>query len=184
MALCNYPQKSYFRDVFDPRDDFNWSHVYEIPESLQKIYDPVGYYFFHRRNVHQLLADLRKINKRVNLRDLLRDMDRLWRFNNQNHQILNEPDWHTKEMVAKRVNQLTKLTRARLTLQNRVENQVSTDVIRTWEYQEPLELPVLSKGTISGALELNNPRIMSSETPQLYANVRNFDKRIFIMGEQ
>ena len=184
MALCNYPQKSYFRDVFDPIKDFRWRHIYEIPETLQKIYDPVGYYYFHRKNVHTLLADLRRINKRVDLRDLLRDMDRIWRYNNQNHRILNESDWTSEPDVARRVNHLTMLTRKRLSLANRVDNQISSGTIRTWEYQEPISWPTSTKGTLSGQVNMQHPQIMTQETPSPFANVRGFDKRVFIdIGE-
>lgn len=180
MALCNYNQQSYFRDVFDPLKDFRWQHLYEIPENLQLEYDPVGFWYFHRKNVHSILADLRRINKRVDLRDLLRDMDRIWRFNNQQHRLLNEPDWRDQADVARRVDHLTKITRARLDLENRVENQVSADVIRTWEYQEPLPLPTVTKGTLTGQVRLHHPQIMKTETAPLFNNIKSFDKRVFI----
>lgn len=178
--LCDYQQTSYFKDIFDPVRDFNWGHIYELPEELQKIYDPVGFWYFHKRNVNPILAELRQINKRVDLRDLLRDMDRIWRFNNQNHILLNEPDWLTESEVARRVCEMTRITRARLKLENRVENQVSSHVIRTWEYQEPLALPTLAKGTVSGELPFQTPRIMAQETVPLFAPVRSYNKNVYL----
>lgn len=180
--LCNYDQASYFKDVFQANKDFGWSNIYEIPEDLQKEYDPVGFYYFHRKNVNPILADLRQINKRVDLRDLLRDMDRIWRFNNQAHRIINEPDWTDERAVAKRVDQLTQLTRKRLCLENRVENQVSSDVIRAWEYQEPLAYPAVPKGTLSGQVRLTHPTTMDKETDPLFMPVGAFDKRVYIKG--
>lgn len=182
MALCNYDQQSYFRDVFDPLKDFRWQHLYEIPETLQQEYDPVGFWYFHHKNVHAILTDLRRVNKRVDLRDLLREMDRIWRYNNQQHRLLNEPDWRGAEEVSQRVHQLTQITRARLNLENRVENQVSSDVIRTWEYQEPLPLPTVTKGTLTGQVALRHPQIMKTETNPPFNHIKSFDKRIFIMN--
>lgn len=183
MALCNYKQTSYFRDVFDPVKDFRWRQAYEIPEELQETYDPVGFWYFHRRNVDPILRELRRINKRVDLRDLLREMDRIWRFNNQQHRVLNEPDWSdTNEDVQRRVKHLTRITRARLALEARVDNQVQTDVIRAWEYSEPTQLPAYPKGTLSGQIPLQTPQIMPNETPPLFSNTRFFDTRVFIPG--
>lgn len=180
MALLNYEQKSFFKEVFDPVKDFSWKMPYEIPEELQKEYDPVGFWYFHKRNVRPILQELRHINVRISMRDLLREMDRIWRFNNQQHRIINEPDWTNKKDVADRVDQLTRLTRRRLSLQQRASNQVSSDTIRTWEYQEPMPHPVYPKGTLSGQVLLQHPRIMDRENPPLFANVTAFDKRIFI----
>lgn len=182
QMLCSYTQTSYFKDVFEPVRDFNWNYPIELPEDLQKIYDPVGFWYFHKRNVNPILQELRLINKRVNLRDLLRDMDRIWRFNNQNHLLLNEPDWLTDDQVAGRVNAMTHTTRARLKLANRAENQVSSHVIRTWEYQEPVALPVLAKGTLSGELPFQTPRIMLKETVPLFAPVSSYNKKVYFQS--
>ena len=111
---------------------------------------------------------------------MLRDMDRIWRYNNQHHRVINEPDWTDTKDVAERVDELTKLTRRRLSLQHRADNQVSSDVIRTWEYQEPMEHPVHPKGTLSGQINLQHPRIMVDENAPLFANVSAFDKRVFV----
>ena len=59
MALLNYDQQSFFKDVFDPVTDFNWNYPYELPEELQKEYDPVGFWCFHKINVQPILQELR-----------------------------------------------------------------------------------------------------------------------------
>lgn len=180
MALLNYTQQSFFKDIFDPIKDFGWNYPYEMPEEIQQLYDPVGFWYFHKDNVRPIVRTLRRINDRVELRDVLRDMDRIWRYNNKQHTVLNEPDWVSANDVAKRVKELTKLTIRRLSLQNRADNQVSSDVVRTWEYSEPMSFPVTTKGTLSGQVALVHPAIMAFENRPLFANVSQFDKRVFI----
>jgi len=182
MALCDYQQQSFFKWIFDPKRDFaGWDQPYEIPESMQMQYDPVGFFFFKRTFVYRILAELKRVNKRrMDLRDLLREMDRIWRQNNQQHQVLNEADWISPDEVAARVSNLVMITRKKLQLEERVENMVTGDIIKQWENQMPVQHPLATTEKISSSFPMRVPYIDSSFTQQPFKSMSSFNKKVYI----
>ncbi len=158
---------------------------YEIPESLQVVYDPVGFFYFHKDVVRGILKELNKINKRrMDLRDVLHVMDRIWRTNNQQHQVLNEADWTKPNDVAKRVNELIFLTRRKLFLEERAENLVTGDIIKYWEYMVPNLYPALPNerqtAQSTALAPTRTPFIDSDFTPLPYTNPNHINKKVYI----
>lgn len=182
MASCNYKQQSFFRDVFDPVKDFGgYKQIYELPEKLQLEYDPVGFYFFHKDVVYSILNSLKLLNnRRIDLRDLLREMDRIWRYNSQQRVILNELDHKNRGFVAQRVNELIRITRQKLDLETRVDNLVTGDIIRNWEFFVPSDNPAAPVEKQSGTMEMRVPRIDKKITPPRFRHVDSFDRRVRI----
>lgn len=186
IMLCNYPQRSFFRDVFDPIKDFgNYKHIIEIPESMQLTIDPVGYYYFHKVVVYNLLYSIQLLNnRRYNLRDVLREMDRIWRYNSMQRIVLNEPDYRKHNLVAKRVNELIRVTRQKFHLDTRVENLVTGETIKNWEYQIPELYPAAPLEKQERTLEMRIPHIDKKITTAPFQHVNSMDKRVFIPHRQ
>lgn len=183
MSLCNYTQQSFFKVVFDAKKDFNYMGVYEMPESEQITFDPVGFFYFNKSVVYAILSEIQLINgRRMELRDLLKEMGYIWRFNNTQHQVLNEPDWTSRDQVARRVVELIGITRTKLGLEERVENMVTGDVIRYWENQVPQDNPVVTSEKMSRTLSMRVPYIESNFTPPPYAPISALNRHVFIRG--
>ena len=178
MARCNYRQQSIFRDVFDAKKDFGqYSAPYEMPEELQLIFDPVGFYFFHKDVVYKILSEVQQYNnRRYNLRDILREMDLIWRFNSVQRIILNEPDHN----VSKRVNELIRITRQKLNLDARVENLVTGDILKHWEFQVPAMNPALPLEKLSNIRQLTTPHIDSQVSVAPFNHVRKFNRKLYL----
>lgn len=160
MALCDYQQQSFFWTVFDAQKDFNYNMPFQMSEQEQIMLDPVGFFYFHKPLVYQLLADMKRINnRRMDLRDLLKEMNHIWRYNNQQHQILNESDWTTRDQVAQRVTELLVLTKNKLGILESMNNLVTGDVTKYWETQEPLPYPLATTEKQSGTLRMDVPPV-------------------------
>lgn len=184
MSLCDYTPQSFFKQVFDAKKDFNYIGVYELPESEQVTYDPVGFFFFNKHLVYAMLKELRMINnRRTDLRDLLKEMGYIWRFNNVQHQVVNEADWTTRREVASRVAELVRITRAKLGIRERVENMVTGDVIRYWENQIPQGNPTVTSEKMSRTLAMRVPHIEAQYTQPPFAPVSAFNRRVYIHGQ-
>jgi hypothetical protein len=158
---------------------------YELPEALQVVYDPVGFFYFHKDVVYAILGEIKQINKRrMDLRDLLSAMDRIWRTNNQQHRVLNEADWSNKDDVARRVNELVFLTRRKLYLEERAENLVTGDIIKYWEYMIPNMYPTLPNerqtAQSTALAPTRTPYIDAGFTPLPYANPNHLNKKVYI----
>ena len=166
MALCNTPKTSHFWRVFDARKDFNHDGPIELTNEEQQIMDPVGYWFFDHRIVDMLLCELNEINaQRYDHRDLLKEMERIWRFNKQHQHRYNEPDWETSVEIRKRVRQLVLLTRKKLGLRQRLDNLVTGDITRHSEYLEPVMYPVNSTEKSPSSFPLRVPHIEGGQPP-------------------
>ena len=169
-VACAYDQRSFFKVIFDPSRDFNYAHVHEMTEEMQIEHDPVGFYYFLKPVVYGLLAELRTINKRrVTLRDLLHEMDRIWRVNDGQRRVLNEPDYKDKQDVARRVIDMIQITRSKLGLQERSENVATGDTAKHRENVRPLMHPVSSNEKQSGVMRITTPHIDKMETQGAWA---------------
>jgi hypothetical protein len=183
VFLCLDPQTSFFKYVFDEKKDFNNQMPYELTEKEQIQRDPVGFFYMHKVVVYAILSELKQINaRRTDLRDLLRDMGWIWRWNNQQHQVLNEPDWTTRDEVARRVTHLIQITRKKLGMQEKVDNLVTGDIIRNWELLVPEPYPTVTTEKMSRILQLQVPHIESVITPPPFAPVAAFNRRVFLRG--
>ena len=185
MVSCNYNQQSFFKTIFNAEKDFNYNHVHEMTEEMQKDHDPVGFYYFLKPVVYGLLHELRTINKRrTNLRDLLREMDRIWRINSQQRQILNEPDWRSNPgLVATRVVHLIHITRNKLGLEERAENVATGEVTKYHENVRPRMHPVATSEKQPGVTRLQVPRIDPEVTPSPFRPVTAFNTKVYIPGK-
>jgi hypothetical protein len=181
MTLCNYQQNSFFKTVFDPVRDFNYRYTTEMTEAEQQLFDPVGFYYFHKPIVYALLAEFRLINKRrMHLRDLLREMDRIWRANSQQRVLLNETDWRSSpKRVAERVSRMVQITRRKIGLEERAENSVTGDIQKHSENAKPLMYPTVSNEKQSSILRIRTPRIDPYVTPMPFLPIRASNNKVY-----
>lgn len=183
MTRCAYDQKSFFQDIFIPEKDFNWDMPYEMPEDIQQEYDPVGFYFFHKEVVYKILEEWQSLNnRRYKVRDLLREMDRIWRYNSMQRIVINEPDYRNGGVSA-RVNELVRLTRKKLFLDARVDNVVTGDTIKHSEFQVPADNPALPLEKQSPIRKLTTPHIDQEISPMPFRNVGVFNRRLYFSSQ-
>ena len=182
MTLCNYRQGSFFKNVFDPVKDFNYHYIHEMTEEEQQEFDPVGFYYFHKPIVYALLTEFRMINKRrMHLRDLLREMDRIWRVNSQQRKVLNETDWRdSPKHIATRVSRLVQITRRKLGLEERAQNKVTGDIQKNVENSTPLMYPVTSNEKQSSIIRIRTPHIDPEITPLPFRPIRALNSNVYI----
>ena len=166
MADCNTIEDSYFKFVLEESNDFRNRNIYELSVDELKNIDPVGYNYFLKRNVDRIFAAQRRLNpSRDDLRDVLRQTTDMWRLNSQGRQVLNEPKYTTPREIAMRVRQLLAITQKKLQQESRVDNQVTSYVIFSHEYEIPLSNPIQVGGKLSSATRVRHTGIQPYTTP-------------------
>jgi len=160
-AACNIDYDSYIRYVARQSKDFNNKYPFEFGVEDWMMRDPVGYLYFNKSIVHALLHQLRLLNPALwNLRELLKEMEDIWRFNSESRVVLDEPYPSTVEEIYSRVRELVNITEKRLNMQTRVNNEILGQIIRQTSYLIPLSNPVVTGEKRNGIVPLQTPFIL------------------------
>lgn len=169
MAYCNEQHDSYFEYILKERQDFRNQNIHELSVDELKNIDPVGYNFFRKIHVQHILEIQNAIHpNRYELRDVLKMMDDIWRFNSVGRQVLNEHKYITPIEVENRTHELLDMTLKKFERESRVENEVTSGVVDSHEFYIPPLNPTHTSGKLSSANKIIHTGIQPHETPPLF----------------